>query len=98
MRVPVHLTANRAATATRNTGLVDAVHDGHPAFEDFLGTIVWQTGSALTGATLTFNLTNLTPGREYRLQIFVAETRATPSRHGPQSLALAGHTAILDSK
>ena len=77
--VPVHLALN--------AGLVDTVWAGDPAFEDFLDTMVWQTGTTTAGATLSLQLSGLTPGHRYRCQLFLAESRTgSVSRHGPQAV------------
>jgi hypothetical protein len=85
--------AGGASGAALSTGLVDAAYEGIAEFEDFLDTMAWQTQSVVAGATLSFSLGGLTPGRVYRLQLFLAESRSGSSaRHGPQSLSIAGET------
>jgi hypothetical protein len=82
-----------SAGAILRSDLVNNVFDGVPALEGFLDTIVWQTGTAQAGGRLSFQLTGLTVGRLYRLQIFLGETRGgTTARHGPQTLTVGGET------
>src|SRR5262245_6743303 len=79
--------AGGASGAALNAGLVDTVWTGDPLLEDFLDTIVWQTGATTAGATLSFQLAGLTPGHRYRCQLFLAESRTgAVSRHGPQAV------------
>jgi hypothetical protein len=77
--------AGGASGAALSAGLVDTVWTGDPLLEDFLDTMVWQSGTTTAGATLSFQLAGLTPGRRYRCQLFLAESRPGV-RHGPQAV------------
>lgn len=82
-----YVQAGGTAGAALQAGLVDAVWTGDPQFEDFLDTMVWQSGTATAGATLSFPVAGLVPGRSYRMQLCFAESRTgAPARHGPQTL------------
>lgn len=84
-----------AAGANVGAGLVDTVWTGVPAFEDFLDTMIWQTQATMAGASLTFPLTGLVVGRRYRCQLFVAESRTTPGKHGPQTVTIGSEPATV---
>jgi len=86
-----------ASGADLQTGEIDAAYEGLPAFEGFLDTMAWQSQAPQTSATLGFELRDLVPGREYRLQLFLAESRTgTSSRHGPVSVSIAGQYTTFD--
>lgn len=81
-----------ASGASLATGLMDSTFEGAPEFEGFLDTMVWQTATPQAGAALSFQLSGLTSGRRYRLQLFFGESRSgSPTRHGPQSLVIDGN-------
>jgi hypothetical protein len=89
--------AGGASGAALQTGAIDAAYEGIPEFEGFLDTMAWQSQTAQTGATLGFELRDLAPGREYRLQLFFAESRAGAlSRHGPVTVSIAGQSTTFD--
>jgi hypothetical protein len=75
--------------ATLAVGTVSSAYNGLPEFKGFLDSMVWQTGNAMAGAKLRFNLSGLPIGHTCRLQLFFGETRSG-FRHGPQTIDVAG--------